>query len=198
VLLSTSKLALQAALEAGRITEDPTLTPELMGPFRGGCRSCMVMPSRPTAAPQIIATKIANRFVNRLGITALFTLTEEEGASFGQAAASFVAAERLFDMDALWHELDTIALPEEIRAGAVRQASQGLQFHVADLMRSSSGSTKIEEMVATLRPGLDAAQRLAGRAAARRARSQAAGQRNRLFSLARPSTLSRRSCGCSS
>ena len=53
---------------------------------------------------EIIATKVANRFVNRLGIVAPFALTEEEGAAFGQAAAAFLAAERLFDMDALWAE----------------------------------------------------------------------------------------------
>src|SRR3546814_19134539 len=64
---------------------------------------------------EIIATKIANRFVNRLGITAPFSLTEEEGASFGQAAAGFVATERLFGMSDLWRELDTMDTPEEVR-----------------------------------------------------------------------------------
>ena len=57
----------------------------------------MATPSSPTACKkEIIATKVANRFVNRLGIVAPFSLTEEEGAAFGQAAAAFLAAERLF------------------------------------------------------------------------------------------------------
>src|SRR3546814_12737942 len=84
---------------------------------------------------EIIATKIANRFVNRLGITAPFSLTEEEGASFGQAAAGFVATERLFGMEALWRDLDTIDVPENVRLELFDQASRGLQLHIADLLR---------------------------------------------------------------
>jgi glutamate dehydrogenase len=66
---------------------------------------------RPSLKKEIIATKVANRFVNRLGIIAPFSLTEEEGASFNQAAAAFLAAERLFDMDSLWTELDQADVP---------------------------------------------------------------------------------------
>src|SRR3546814_6569445 len=84
---------------------------------------------------EIIATKIANRFVNRLGITAPFSLTEEEGASFGQAAAGFVATERLFGMSDLWRELDTMDTPEEVRLELFDQAARGLQLHIADLLR---------------------------------------------------------------
>jgi glutamate dehydrogenase len=190
VLLSTSKLALQAALEAGRITEDPTLTPELRAAFpkRMQERHGDAIEAH-RLRRQIIATKIANRFVNRLGITALFTLTEEEGASFGQAAASFVAAERLFEMDSLWRELDGIPVPEEVRLELFEQASQGLQYHIADLLRSSSGSTKIEEMVATLRPGLQQLSGALGGLLREEARNQAGGHRQRLLSLGAPDHL---------
>src|SRR3569833_549573 len=99
VLLSTTKMALQAALESGKITEDPTLEPDLLAAFP------KILQERERDAifqhrlrREIIATKIANRFVNRLGITAIFALSEEEGASFGQAAAAFVAAARLVGM----------------------------------------------------------------------------------------------------
>jgi glutamate dehydrogenase len=50
ILLSHSKMALQAALEAGRITEDPTLTPELCAAFRSRCRSAMATRSFSTAS----------------------------------------------------------------------------------------------------------------------------------------------------
>jgi glutamate dehydrogenase len=193
VLLSTSKLALQAALEAGKITEDPTLTPELCAAFP---KRMQELHGDAIAAHrlrrQIIATRIANRFVNRLGITALFTLTEEEGASFGQAAASFVAAERLFDMGALWHTLDTIALPEQVRLELFEHASQGLQFHIADLLRSSTGSTKISEMVDTLRPGLEQLAGSLNSLLREEARAQGLVQRNRLLALGAPEDLAHR------
>ena len=74
---------------------------------------------------EIIATKIANRFVNRLGITAPFALAEEEGASFGQVAAAFVAAERLFEMESFWERLDTAEIARAAPARTVRPGQPG-------------------------------------------------------------------------
>jgi glutamate dehydrogenase len=155
VLLSTSKMALQSALEAGKITEDPTLTPELLAAFPPTMRAQQepaILQHR--LRREIIATKIANRFVNRLGITAPFSLSEEEGASFGQVAAAFVAAERLFDMDAFWRELDSMDVAEPLRLELFEQASRALQLHIADILRNTSASTKLAEMVDNLAPGL--------------------------------------------
>jgi glutamate dehydrogenase len=156
VLLSTSKMAMQAAIEAGKLTQDATLTPELCNAFpkllqeRHGDALVHHRLRR-----EIIATKIANRFVNRLGIIAPFALTEEEGVSFAQAAACFVAAERLFDMEPLWRELDTAPMAEEVRLELFEQASRGLQLHIADLLRCIPASVNLKEMVETLRPGME-------------------------------------------
>jgi len=87
VLLSTAKMRLQAAIEGSKFTGDPTLEGELLAAFPPQ------MQERHRAAilahrlrREIIATKVVNRFVNWLGIIAPFALTEEEGASFAQAA----------------------------------------------------------------------------------------------------------------
>src|SRR3954464_9263446 len=120
-------MALQAALESWRITEDETLTPELCAAFPETMRQRQgnaILQHR--LRREIIATKIANRLVNRLGITAPFSLSEEEGASFGQVAAAFVAAERLFEMQGFWSRLETADLPEQLRLELFDQASQAL------------------------------------------------------------------------
>jgi glutamate dehydrogenase len=155
VLLSSSKMALQAAIEETSWTDDPTLVPELLAAFPRAMQARhrdAILNHR--LKKEIIATKVANRIVNRLGITAAFALTEEEGASFGQAAAAFLAAERLFDMPALWHELDTADLPEQVRLALFEQAAMGLELHVADLLRVTSPTLSPGEIVATLSPGL--------------------------------------------
>jgi glutamate dehydrogenase len=187
VLLSTSKLALQAALEFGKITEDATLTPELCNAFPHKMQERhwdAILQHR--LRREIIATKIANRFVNRLGIIAPFALTEEEGASLGQAAAAFVAAERLFGMDELWRTLDTLDMPEQVRLELFDQASQGLQYHVADLLRCTSASTRIEEMVEGLRPGLAQLSAELDSLLRDEARTQSSAQRARLIGLGAP------------
>ena len=190
VLLSTSKMALQAAIEGGKLTQDATLTPELCNAFP------KLMQQRHGDAivqhrlrTPIIATKIANRFVNRLGITAPFSLTEEEGASFGQAAACFVAAERLFGMEALWRELDAIAVPEQVRIDLFDQASQALQLHIADLLRCMPATMNLKEMVETLQPGIDKLRASLHDLLREEPRRQAAAQRARLVALGAPETV---------
>ena len=155
VLLSTSKMRLQAAIEAAAFTDDPTLTPELCNAFPKAMRERhgdAILSHR--LKREIIATKVANRFVNRLGIVAPFALTEEEGAAFGQAAAAFLAAERLFHMAELWAEIDTADVPEQVRLALFDQAATGLQLHIADLLRCTAQDMAPGELVALLQPGL--------------------------------------------
>ncbi|MEA3001739.1 MAG: glutamate dehydrogenase, partial [Sphingomonadales bacterium] len=191
ILLSTSKMALQSALEAGKITEDPTLTPELLAAFP------KTMQEREREAVlehrlrrEIIATKIANRFVNRLGITAIFSLSEEEGASFGQAAAAFVVAERLFGMADFWRELDTADLPEQLRLELYDRTSKALQLHIADILRNSAATMKLTETVETLAPGLERLNEAVGGLLRREVAAEAAGHRSRLTELGAPPAIS--------
>jgi glutamate dehydrogenase len=186
-------MALQAALEAGKITEDQTLNPELLSAFP------KLMQERHGEAilqhrlrREIIATKVANRFVNRVGIIAPFALIEEEGASLGQAAATFVAAERLFDMQDLWDQLDTIDVPEQVRLELMAQAANGLQLHIADLLRSTSAATKIEEMVAAVGPGLKQLDEALGGLLRDEARAQSASMHSRLTGLGAPGPITAR------
>jgi glutamate dehydrogenase len=186
-------MALQAALEAGRITEDPTLTPELLSAFPE------TMQKRHREAilqhrlrREIIATKIANRFVNRLGLTAIFSLTEEEGASFGQAAAAFVAAERLFGMEALWERLDAADVPEQLRLDLFEQASEALQLHIADILRNTPASMKLGEMVESLQPGLDKLTGSLSTLLRREVASESAARRQRLETLGAPADIADR------
>jgi glutamate dehydrogenase len=193
VLLSTSKMALQAAIEAGKLTEDATLTHELCDAFpkrmqeRHGDAIL-----RHRLRREIIATKIANRFVNRLGITAPFSLTEEEGASFGQAAAAFVAAERLFEMRELWHDLDMAAIPEQVRLELFDQASRALQLHIADILRSTPATAKLEEIVAAIRPGLKKLSDAVEGLLRAEAQTQASAMRARLKTLGAPDAIADR------
>jgi len=141
---------------------------------------------------EIIATKIANRFVNRLGITAPFALSEEEGASLGQVAAAFVAAERLFDMRAFWEELDAADIAEPLRLELFDQTSRGLQLHVADILRSTSATTKLAEMVKNLAPGLAELAAAVDGLLRSEVANEAAARRQRLLSLGAPPEMAHR------
>ena len=155
VLLSSAKLALQSAIEASTLPDDPMLGGQLLAAFPAKMRKrfAKAIAQHPLRR-EILATRIANRFVNRLGILAPFALTEEQGGSFAQAASAFVAAERLFAMDALWSDIEQANCPEEARLALFEHAGAGLQLHVGDIMRATDPKRTPGEIVDLLQPGL--------------------------------------------
>jgi glutamate dehydrogenase len=193
VLLSTSKMRLQAAIENARWTDDPTLIPELMAAFPTAMQEREGEAIRAhRLKKEIIATKVANRFVNRLGIVAPFSLTEEEGAAFAQAAAAFLAAERLFHMRELWEELDTADIPEQVRLALFDQASTGLQLHIADLLRTTSPDLDPGQLVALLQPGLAKLEAMVDDLLRPEARAEAGSLRAQLDELGAPAGIAHR------
>src|SRR3546814_12348507 len=71
---------------------------------------------------EIVATKLANRIVNRLGVLHPLDLAEEEGASTLDIAAMFVSAARLFDLPALWAEIETADMTARARTSLLDTA----------------------------------------------------------------------------
>ncbi|MGH6782183.1 MAG: NAD-glutamate dehydrogenase domain-containing protein, partial [Sphingomonadaceae bacterium] len=103
ILLSHGKLALQAAIERTELADDRLLDPLLHAAFPAAMRE------RFTAAIDkhrlrgaIIATKMANRVVNRLGLIAPFELAEEEGISLAQVASTYFAADAIFGLESIY------------------------------------------------------------------------------------------------
>lgn len=157
VLISTAKLALQAAIEEDDLATDPGLDNELLQAFPGA------MQKKHGAAilshqlrKEIIATKLANRMINRMGLIDPFELAEEEGCSLGEVARAFVMAERLFDADSLWTMLEQAEIGENIRLLLFDRLAYVLRTHMADLMRLGLSDNAIDETVAMLSPGIAA------------------------------------------
>ena len=156
VLLSTAKLALQDAIEASDLPDDPSLAADLAAAFPAEMqRDFADAIAGHQLRREIIATKLANRIVNRIGIVHPFELVEEEGCTLGDVAAAFVAVERLLDMRDLWTALDTAAIDEGVRLSLFRQASAAMASQIADLLRTGASPSRPGETVARLEPGVD-------------------------------------------
>ena len=156
VLLSTAKLALQDAIEQSDLPDDPALSADLAAAFPVEMqRDFADAIAHHQLRKEIIATKLANRIVNRVGIVHPFELVEEEGCTLGDVAAAFVAVERLLDMRDLWAALDTARIDEGIRLSLFRQASAAMASQIADLLRTGAGLSHPGQAVARLEPGVD-------------------------------------------
>jgi glutamate dehydrogenase len=156
VLLSLAKLSLQDAAEELKLADDPLLQDQLLAAFPEPMREAhrdAILSHR--LRHQILATKVANRFVNRLGPSVALDLTEEEGSSLGQVVAAFLAAERLLQLDTLWDRIDNAAVTEAVRLDLFNLAAQSIRNHIADILRARTSEANVSALVALLEPGLN-------------------------------------------
>ncbi len=135
--------------------DDPGLESELLAAFPAAMRGKIkadILSHR--LRRELIATKLANRMVNRIGMIHPFELVEEEGASLAQVAAAFVAAERLFGMSKVWQALESLPMPESARILLLRRTASGLRNHMADLLRAGAGAEAPSKLIAELETGV--------------------------------------------
>ena len=155
VILSSTKLVLQDALEHSALPDDPALVDELLAAFPAPMRAKFkgdILGHR--LRREIIATKLANRMVNRLGLIHPFELVEEEGATLAQVTAAFVTAERLLGMGPIWNRIETTAMPEAARILLFDRAAAAMVTHMVDLLRVSGGLAEPARMIAELSAGV--------------------------------------------
>jgi glutamate dehydrogenase len=155
VLLATAKLALQAAIERSDLGSDPELLPDLHAAFPPAMRKKFASAiDQHRLRGEIVATKLANRIVNRMGVLYPFELAEEEGAAMSDIAANFVVAERLFDLPELWREIETAEMPEAARIALFDEVAVATRSQIADLLRVTRSGTGPGAVLARLSKGI--------------------------------------------
>ncbi len=155
VLLSTTKLSLQDAIEASGLPDDPQLEGDLIARFPTPMQQDYARHIRQhRLRRELIATDIANRMVNRLGLLHAFELVEEEGVGLADVAAAFVVAERLFNLASLWDRLDTEPMPELARLVLFDRLAAAIGNLMSDVLRSSAGQIQVAAQIERLQPGV--------------------------------------------
>ncbi len=151
VLLSSTKLVLQDAIENSPLPDDPALTDLLIGYFPSAMHKTY---RREIEGHQlrraIVATALANLIVNRMGIVHPFELSEEEGVGLANICAAFVAAEKLFGAAALWAEIETARMPEDARIYLFRHTAGALRSQMADLIRAGASTAMPSKVIEAL------------------------------------------------
>ena len=153
VLLATSKLAVQDAIEHDPMGDDKTLNNILLAAFPKEMvakHEGAILSHR--LRKEIIATKIANRMINRLGMLRPFELAEEEGCNLADVASAFAVVERIFDLEALWDSFDTAPMAEETRLMLFKEAADEIRAHMADIIRNAHEGRSVGDATALYRP----------------------------------------------
>ncbi|MBX9876646.1 MAG: NAD-glutamate dehydrogenase, partial [Beijerinckiaceae bacterium] len=155
VLLSSAKLALQEAIEDSALPDDPVLEGLLLARFPAAMRKTFAAEIRGhRLRREMIATSLSNRIVNRIGMVHPFELAEEEGVGLAEVAAAFVVAERLFGLEALWHEIDNAAMPEAARLALFDRLAAAVGNLMSDVLRTAAGKVEAGAMIDSLGAGV--------------------------------------------
>lgn len=155
VLLSSAKLALQDAIEASGLPDDPVLEPVLLARFPSAMRKTYAAEIKGhRLRREMIATSLSNRIVNRLGMVHPFELAEEEGVGLAEVAAAFVVAERLFGLEPLWRALEEAAMPEAVRLALFDRLAAAVGNLISDVLRTAAGSIAAGAMIGDLAEGV--------------------------------------------
>ena len=153
VLLSTAKLAAQDGVEEAPLATDTSMDSELLAAFPAAMvkkHKSAILAHR--LRKEIIATKLANRMINRLGVLHPFELAEEEGCGLGDVAAAFAIAERIYDLPSLWQAIDSAEMPESTRLMLFSQAAVETRAQMADIIRNADEARDIGQATAIYAP----------------------------------------------
>ncbi|WP_311270719.1 NAD-glutamate dehydrogenase domain-containing protein [Sphingobium sp. WCS2017Hpa-17] len=196
VLLSTAKLALQDAIEHGDLATDESMTAELMAAFPEAMQKKEADAIAGHALKkEIIATKVANRIVNRLGLIHPFELAEEEGCSLADLASAFLIAERLYDIGALWADIDAADMSEGARLALFSDIASGMRAQIADILRALPAGALPAEGHAKLAAGVGLLANQVDDLLTSEAQRRTAAVTDRLIGLGAPETLAVRTAG---
>ena len=155
VLLAHTKLFLQAALEASSVPGDPSLEPILEAAFPPAMRARFAGAiDAHRLRTELIATKVANKVVNRLGFGTVMELAEDEGVSIAQVAAAYLAIDAIFDLATLWDDIDAAGIDERARLTLLRITAAIARLHIADLLRASPQDALPGAMADAVAPGI--------------------------------------------
>ena len=190
VLLATAKLALQDAIETSALAHDAALAGDLHAAFPPAMRAAFGRAiDEHRLRGEIVATKLANRIINRLGVLHPFELAEEEGAAMSDIAAMFVVVEALFDLPALWQAIETGAMPEAARIALFDEVAVATRSHIADLLRVTRSGASPADVLERIGSRVEALDRLTQSLLLDEARAQSGRITDRLIGTGAPEPL---------
>ena len=133
VLFSFSKITLYQALVGSEVPEDPYLSRELEDYFPRPLRDeyADLMPEH-RLRREIIATRVTNNLVNRMGAYFAMRIEEDTGATSATVAKAFTVAREIFEARTYWHEL------ERYDATVPARMQTEMYLEIWNLMRQST------------------------------------------------------------
>jgi glutamate dehydrogenase len=163
IIMSYAKIELNNSLIDSDAPEDPYLSRELMAyfPERLRRRFANAILSHPLRR-EIIAMRISDSMVNRMGAAFAVRAEEDTGSTPAQVARAYAAAREIFNVRELWADIEACdnRIPAEVQYDLLFQISRRLRHVVYWLLQHRTDLKSIEDTVARFRPGVKQADRV--------------------------------------
>lgn len=155
VLLSYSKIDLFKELVASDVPEDPYLSKELLRyfPERLTERYGDVLTEHPLKR-EIIATRITNSLINRMGATFAHRLHEEIGAGLDNIARAYTIARDVYQITPLWKRIESLdnQISAELQLELMLESRRLIKHTTLWLLQNGESVSDIEAVVEAIRP----------------------------------------------
>jgi glutamate dehydrogenase len=161
-LLAYSKITLYEELLASDLPDAPELESELIRYFPTPVRERAAEPMRShRLRREIIATRVTNRVVNRMGSTFVYRLGEETGAAAEDIVRAFTAGLEMFDVGLLWADIEAldVRVAVETQLAMLDQTNRLVERATRWLVRHRRPPLDITATVAHFAPGVSTLMR---------------------------------------
>ncbi len=158
-LLAYSKITLYEELLASDLPDTPELESELVHYLPTPVRERAAGPMRNhRLRREIVATRVTNRIVNRMGSTFVYRLGEETGAAAEDIARAFMVVLEVFDVGLLWAGIEALdrRVAVETQLAMLDQTTRLVERATRWLVRHRRPPLEIAATVAHFAPGVAA------------------------------------------
>ena len=150
VLIAYGKITLYNDLVESDVPEDPYLAEEIERYFPGPLikRYAQYMPLH-NLRREIVAMRVTNSLVNRMGPTFAHRMWEESGADAASVARAYTVAREVFNMRSLWSSIESLdnKIPAHVQYSMMFQTSRLLRRATGWLLVLPDRSTNIAAAV---------------------------------------------------
>lgn len=155
VLVSYSKMVLKETLVTDEITENPYYRQLLVKSFPRPLREKFdeAMDNHPLRK-EIIATKLANKIVNDMGLNFMVRMHEETGASEAEIATCYSIASEIFEMRETWASISALdnEIPSTVQTEMLYQLRRTVRRATRWFLRHRNKSLTIEQCIEYFAP----------------------------------------------
>lgn len=158
ILLAHTKILVKELILKSNIPDDPFLTNVLQKYFPKKMRDEKYLEAinNHLLNREIIATTLSNNLVNRLGVTYLYTLHEQTGASFAQIVIAFILIHQVFALDDLQNLIESLHYKVSIEEQyEIFARLQDLAYNASHWFLYNESFKNLESIWQTYREGME-------------------------------------------